>query len=206
MATTNAPLSEVAIANFAATTLDDQALTTLDDNNKLGRFMARNFGFVRDELLRGFPWTFAKKRALMTALADAPAFGFRYQYQAPADCLRVLPLTDTGEEDGEEIRHKVEGDLILTDVGPSLRIRYIRKGIPAAKFDPLFARALGQLLAVYAAQNITGKASYVDKAIQLFDRATSAAYLVSSLESGSVNYTAGNMRGANAMNVRGIGL
>jgi len=52
MANTTAPLSEVAIASMAAGILDDYTIADLDENRPITRFMAREFGYVRDEVLQ----------------------------------------------------------------------------------------------------------------------------------------------------------
>lgn len=201
MANTSQPLSEVAIANFAATTLDEPPLLTLDDNTKIARLISREFGFLRDELLRKHPWVFAKQRAKLPAMATKPAFGYLYQYELPTDCLRVLPLTCTGEEDGKHVRHRVEGRKILTDLCAPLKIIYIQKRTTASEFDPLFARALGQALALKAAQNITGKTTYVQKAQDLYGQALSEAYITNALEAGTDN----NQLANEVLDVRGSG-
>lgn len=185
MANTNQPLSEVAIANFAATTLDEQALLTLDDRTTLGKLISREFGFMRDELLRSHPWVFAKKRAALPVLEEAPAFGYLYQYQLPTDCLRLLPVTHNGEEDGRKVRHRVEGRKVLTDLCAPLKIIYIQKKTSASEFDPLFARALGQMFAVAGAHKVTGKTSYLQKAQDLLNQALANAFLVNGLEAGT---------------------
>jgi len=170
---------------MAVTTLDDVSITSLDHDSAIGRFMAREFGFVRDELLRAFPWPFAKARASLTNLSDPPAFGYKYQYQLPADCLRVLPLRQEGGHNRDPIRYEIEGRKILTDHPPPLKLNYIRRVTNAAEFDPLFARAFGQLLAVMAAQRVTGKSSYLDKAQSLYYAALNNAQHVASLEGGT---------------------
>lgn len=185
MTNINAPLSDVAVMNMAVTTLDEAALTTPNDTSNLGRFMAREYGLARNELLRRYPWTFAKKRAVLAPLSEAPAFGFDYQYEAPADCLRLLPLRCGGKLNGEMIPYEYESRKILTNEGPTLYVRYIRYVTNATEFDPLFARALGQLLAMMAAQRVTGKIAYLDKARELYREALSDAFHVDALESGT---------------------
>lgn len=185
MANTTAPLSEVAVANFAATILEDHTLTSLDEDTVLGRFMAREFGYVRDELLRSHPWAFAKTRKILAPLSEAPAFGYKYKYALPTDCLRFLALRGCGERNGGTIPHEIEGREILTNEGPELRVIYIKRVSNASLFDPLFARALGSLLAVMASQRVTGKGSYFDRAQSEFARNLANAKLVNSLEMGT---------------------
>lgn len=201
MTTLNQPLSDVAVMNMAVTTLDETALLSPNDESGLGRFMSRNYGHARNELLRRYPWGFAKKRMVLAPTATSPAFGFRFSYRAPSDCLRVLPLRCGGRLNGDLIPYEYEGREILTDEGPELRVRYIRAVTNAAEFDPLFARALGQLLALMAAQRTSGKASYYEKARTLYEQALFDAFSVDSLESGTPEQQVG--ADADVIQVRG---
>lgn len=185
MARTDLPLSETAVANMAVTTLDETHISSLDDDTVLGRFMASQFGFVRDEMLCLHPWVFAKKRAVLAPLGTAPAFGWAYQYLLPSDCLRLLPLRQNGAHNGRLVPFEAEGRMILTDAGTALPIHYIRKVTNASEYHPLFARAFGERLAVLAAQRVTGKSGYVDKAIALYRAALADAYMTNALDSGT---------------------
>lgn len=185
MASTDQPYSETAVANMAATTLDERHVTSLDDDTSLGRFLASQFGFARDELLRLYPWTFARARAILAPKDTSPSFGWRYQYELPADCLRVLPITCDGQHNGRPVPFEREGRLVLTDAGTALRVKYVRRVTNAAEFEPLFARALGERLALLAATRITGKNSYVSKAAALYQSALDDAFRIDALDSGT---------------------
>jgi hypothetical protein len=184
MSITLQPLSEVAVANMAVTVLDDQSLSSLNEDTVLGRFMAREFGFARDELLRRYPWSFAKSRAILAPTSDAPAFGYKYKYNVPTDCLRLLPLRCDGQWNAAPVPYEYESRQVLTDEGPALKIHYIRKIVNASEFDPLFARTLGNYLAAMAAERVTGKQNYLSKAIELYNASMREARLVDSLERG----------------------
>jgi hypothetical protein len=190
MANTSSPLSEVAIANMAATTLDDRRIASLDDDTSLARFVASEFGYVRDELLRLHPWTFAKARATLAPAGSvdydlSTLFGWSYAYRLPDDCLRLFPLRCRGAWNAPLVPHEREGRFILTNEPPPLKINYIKRVTVAPFFDPLFARALGARLAVLASQRITGKASYFDKATLAYRQAIEEAYLSNGLDSGT---------------------
>jgi len=184
MANTAAPLSEIAVANFAVGILDDTALTSLDGPSSLSRFMAREFGYTRDEVISLYPWSFAITRAALAPDSAAPAFGYDYSYTVPADCLRVLPVTTDGRPNSAKIEYVREGNKLLTNYGPVLYIRYLRRVTNAAEFDPLFARALGARLARLAATRITGKTSYKQIAQQEWQEALSEATHVDSMQQG----------------------
>lgn len=185
MANTTATLSEVAVANMAVDVIDDYPLTSLDDDTKVGRFMARNFGPARDEILQRYPWHFAKKRALVAASATAPAFGWDYAYNFPDDCLKPLPLRTDGEWNGQPIPFEVESRQILTDKSGPLKLLYIRRVTAMSQWTPLAARVLANYLALLGAQNITGKSSYAEKASALLRDSLEIAKLADTLEFGS---------------------
>src|SRR5690606_18101386 len=117
----------------------------------------------RDALLRAFNWNFAMKRASLPALADAPTWGYTYQYQLPSDCLMpvqvgeyyVIPgMADyIGGTDDEPFR--IEGRTIATDWSAPLKIRYIRKVTNSGEFDALFVEALAADIAVHTCFAIT---------------------------------------------------
>lgn len=75
-----------------------------------------------------------------------------YQYALPADCLRVLDLTD---ETGEDWQIEA-GGVLVTDAGAPLGIRYIKRTTAYALFEPLLVNALAARLAGEVAADITG--------------------------------------------------
>ena len=202
MTTTTEPYSEVSIANLAIDILDDTPITSLSDNRKVARYMLRNFGQVRDETLQRYPWAFATTRASLAADGTDPSFGWNKAYTFPADCLRMLPPRLYGEKNAPILKHEIEGRKILTDATAPLKVRYIQKVTNPTLFPPLFVRVISTRLAMLAAQNITGKGSYVQKAKEFYQEAWELATLSDTLESG----TPDNQLGEDILNVRGKGL
>lgn len=199
---TTAPLSEVAIANMAIDVLDDDPITDLSDDTVVGRFMARNFGRVRDQVLTAFPWNVVRTRAALPADGSDPAFGWANQYTVPEDCLRLLPLRECGLLNGRQIPYEYEDRKVLTNAKAPLLVRYIRRETNVALFSPLLAAVIAYRLALLAAMNITGKSTYVDKAKSLLSEAWEEAKLVETLESG----TPEEQDGFDILDIRGIGL
>ncbi len=106
----------------------------------------------RDAELRAHPWNFAHRRAQLTALSVAPAFGFTHQYQLPADWLRFVKPEDCHE-------WAIEGGMILAnDAGP-LNIHYVRRVDEPGLFDPQFAILLALRVAMAICEELTGSAS-----------------------------------------------
>ena len=188
MADTTGALSEVKVANMAATTLDEEHLTSLDDDTALGRFMAANFGPCRDEVNRLHPWVFAKTRAEVAKLADAPTFDWLYQYQLPTTCIRPLPLRCEGRWNAPIVPHEREGRLILCNEQSPIKLVYIKRITNMSEWEPLAARVLADYLALKGAQRMTGKESYVVKARQLLAQSLEDAKHVNGLDWGTPEY------------------
>lgn len=60
-------------------------------------------------------WDFAKVRAELARQASVPAFGYSYYYSLPADLLRILKLSETGEEGDELLNYETEPGKIATN-------------------------------------------------------------------------------------------
>ncbi len=184
MANTLAPLSETAVCNMAANTLDAKRLESLDDSGSFARFCRAEFGYLRDEFLALYPYAFAKEYAKLPE-TTAPAYRWKAAYNLPANCVRVLEITRDGSFNGELIKYERVGRQIRTNLTGTLFLPYIKRVTNLALWDPLPARALGQYIALQAAQRITGKMGYIDKANQALHRATWNAQQIDSLERGT---------------------
>lgn len=202
MANTSAPLSEVAVASMAAGILDDYHISDLDEDRPITRFMAREFGVVRDEVLQLYPWHPAMARASLSPSTETPAFGWSRNYPLPSDCLRVMPLRVNGEINGADLPHEVEGGSILCNELAPLRVRYIKRLTNIALWRPLMARVLAARLAMYAASRVTGKLQYVEKARGEYQSAMYEATHADSLERGTVETYGDDY--SNVLSVRGI--
>lgn len=190
---------------MAAGLLDDYHITSLDDPTPLGRFMSREFGFVRDEILESYPWHIAKDRVLLTAV-QTPPFGWQYQYVLPTDCLRALPPNAGGNWNGDPIPYEVESGKLLCNYAPPLPLIFIRRETNVAKWTALMARAFAAKMAMYAAQRVTGKIQYFDKCRQAYGDAMGEARLVDSLTRGTAeHYYSNGFDGLDAVSARGVG-
>lgn len=205
MASTAGTLSEALIASMAAGLLDEYHITSLDDDTDLGRFMAREFGTVRREVLESYPWRRARKRAVLTESGSAPAFGWEAQYQLPSDCLRIWRLSRDGEFNGTPIPHEIEGSMLLCDVESELYVIYIFDQTAVGTWTALMGRVLACKLAMYAAQRVTGKASYVEKTANAYRAAMYEATHADALAQGSAEntYDSGFL-GLDSMTSRGV--
>lgn len=193
--------SETDVANMSVDVLDDLPVADLDEDTPIGRFLKRNFWRVYDEVLYSYPWSFAKKRAVVTRDGTAPAFGWLYRYQLPADCVRPLPPKSGGVWGNLPVQHEIEGGYLLCNFEGPLNFQYISRETNTGLWNPFFSRIVAMQLAVYAAQNITGKIGYVEKAKGLLDDAW-AKVAAESLSSG----TPEPQNRSQVVDIRGVGL
>lgn len=154
--------SNTAIANLALTKLGDLRILSFTDNTKPAREVNAVYDMARDYLQRRFSWRFCIKRATLAASIDAPLWDYSYQYQVPADCLRIVqvgqyfPTPDMSDligTGGQE--YVLEGKTILSnDAGP-LKLRYISRVSDPSQFDTAFDMAFSAYLAYLLAEPLT---------------------------------------------------
>ncbi len=151
--------SQVEIVNQALVKIGSDRIVSLADDVKAAKVASAIWDAKRDAELAAHPWTFAKARAELPALATAPAFGWARAYQLPAD---YLTMVEVGENyvlymppDELVTLFEIEGQTILTDEASPLRIRYIRRITNTGLFPALFNEALACRLAAEMAESLT---------------------------------------------------
>lgn len=181
-------LSKTEICNLALDYLDEAPITDFDtDTSARARFLRRNFWPVAWGLMRKHPFNFAIRRAYLAAAGTAPAFGWTYAYDFPAHCLRVLPLTCDGTENGTPVDFKVEGTQILTNQPAPLPVRYLYRiddtnGGGTGVFDQQFVDVLAATLGFRVAHFITGKQSYAQMLGNIASSLLTEAQMIDALE------------------------
>lgn len=149
--------SQVEICNLALGKLgSDSFITSIDDGTKSARYLKLFYNPTRDALLRSHLWRFARKRAILAPLVDAPLFDGGNYFQIPEDCLRVIG-TDL-DYFGSYGRWFVEGNKIVADTDV-LNIVYTMRIEDEGLFDPLFVEAFATNLAYEACMPIAQSSS-----------------------------------------------
>jgi hypothetical protein len=138
--------SQVEICNLAIGKLGSTSFITdiNDENSKNALYCRLFYAPTRDALLRSHLWKFARKRAVLAPLVDAPLFDGGKYFQMPTDCLRIVG-TDMDYESAYG-RWFVEGNKIVADTDV-LNIVYIAKIEDESLYDPLFVQAFALYLA-----------------------------------------------------------
>jgi hypothetical protein len=155
--------SSVEISNSALTKLGAKRIMDLADTQKEAREINAIFTIRRDYLLRCYNWSFAMKRASLSALVTTPISGYTTEYQLPSDCLRVVQVSDHWDIPGmadylnspDEEMYRIEGKKILTNLGAPLKIRYSRQVTNTGDFDSAFVEVFASDLAFTVAEALT---------------------------------------------------
>ncbi|MBN3738084.1 hypothetical protein [Burkholderia sp. Tr-20355] len=176
--------SQVGIANRALTKLGSARITSLDEDSKAAAVLNSMYDDVLDACLREHVWSFAKTRAQLAALADAPLFGFSYQYRLPTDFIRLIqigqflvyPRTDTRG------LFSIEAGNILTDLAAPLAIRYTKRVTDPNMMDALFREVFACRMAAEACESITQSSTKRQAAWAEHDQAVAKAIRVNAIE------------------------
>lgn len=109
--------TKLQLANAALIRLGAEPIAAIDTSSKRSNLIYNTYDIVRKRLIRSHPWNFAVKRVELTLNGNTPAYEYTYEYDLPADCLRIIGSFNNRE-------FKVENNVVLSNEG-ELFIRYI---------------------------------------------------------------------------------
>lgn len=132
--------SEVKICNLGLNMIGQQSIISLTQDDKKARHCNLVYEPLRDEVLTAYPWRFALYRDTLALLSENPAFDYDYQFQLPADCLRVLGM------DYSDYVFDIEGDKLLCN-NNTANILYIKRITDPNLFGSIFITALATRIA-----------------------------------------------------------
>jgi hypothetical protein len=154
--------SQVEIANRALTKLGAARIISFGDDNKQARSVNSMFNVVRDAELRAHLWSFTIRRASLPNLTTTPDWGYDYEYQLPADCLRLLEVGDIypgpnmdDYRNSSTQEYVIEGRKILTNEAAPLKIRYASRVEDTTQWDATFVEAFACRLAMEMCEDLT---------------------------------------------------
>lgn len=107
------------------------------------------YPMARDELLAEHPWTFATKRASLSALVSGRE-DFAYAYALPTDCVKTRKVLPEGyASDSESEVFELENGIVYTDVPSVATLVYTYRCVASGLYSPQFTASLSLLLASY---------------------------------------------------------
>lgn len=176
----------VETCNLALNWLSARTINLLTENTEEARQCSANYEIALLATLEDREWTFAIKRVkLDTALAEAPAFKWLYQFLVPSDFLQSIEVFDNPEGRGPEIQHAIEDNRIMANV-PTIYMKYKFKQTDPNRMSSTFIQAHAALMASFMAMPLTSNTDLQATMMNLYSdriiRATSNDALQGSRE------------------------
>ncbi len=175
--------SVVSVANLALTILGADRITSLDDGSENARRITNVYYSALEDVLRIHPWNFAIARSQLGRLASTPLFEYDYEYQLPADYLRVITVSD-GTNIIED--YKVEGKKLLCDY-TTVKIKYIKNTSDANQYTSQFIYVLANRIAAEIAYAVTNNKVLAEEMFKLYQSRLQTAKEADAQESDSVH-------------------
>lgn len=166
-----------------------RTIAAFNENSEEANACGRFYETARDAALAAYPWSFARRYAVLALLPDAPLSGERFAYRMPDDCLQAIAVHTHGQvprRHGRSLRmhpHQdyalasdSDGQVILTDVEQAVLEYTARVANPDAWSVP-FQQVVAFLLASYIAVPITGESSMATANLNYYKDALEGAKL-----------------------------
>jgi len=168
--------SEIDICNLALVALGAEQIRDFTGANKRERVCETTYPHVRDMLLAGYDWSFARVIATLRETVGAEANEYGTGYDVPNDCLRPVDIVPLGK--GQ--RWEQIGSSIYTAV-PEPKLRYTKRETNTGLYTIAFVNALSLQLAAAIAPTIRQNDKYEAR---LEQRATAALMLAQEEDAG----------------------
>jgi len=159
MATASADIN---IINRALALLGIDSITSLTDGSKPAATASVLWDDTRAAVFRAHPWNCLTKRVALAQSTVTPVYGYTYQYQLPADFLRLIRLENATDN------YQIENDFILYD-NDTLNIQYLALITDVTKYDTLLIDTLAARLAVDMAQPLLQSTTAMEKMWAMYD-------------------------------------
>lgn len=148
--------TELDIANRALNRIRNNVLTitSFTAGTPESNLVNLNYASTRDNLLRMFPWGFAKRTVLPTLLKSAtgapwtttqPPMPWERQYTIPADSLRIRKVSQSDRSD-QPFLYEISQDGLNTDAYPAV-LTYTQRVTDPNKWSVDFTQAMVTMLA-----------------------------------------------------------
>jgi hypothetical protein len=117
------------ICNRALGRLGAESITDLSEGTRPAEYCGRFLPEAVEYVLGQWDFKFARRRLRLAPNAEQPEFGWKYQFNYPADCIRLVEVCGEQSQrpaESEIIPYQVENGKILSDA-ETLQIIYITR-------------------------------------------------------------------------------
>ena len=153
--------SQVQIVKLALQHIGDRFdISSIDEESVEAEQANLVYDDTRKELLRRYPWRFAKKYTSPATLSVTVPGEWDYAYAYPSDAVRVLGITNQADRSQPILNFEAallsdDTRVILTNVSGA-EFFYTANISDPTRFDPEFVAGLSFLLAERMAMSLTG--------------------------------------------------
>ena len=176
--------SVVGICNGALNQLGATTILSLTEDSKNARLCNARYPEVRDAVFRSHVWGCLQVRSAIGLSTTTPAWGFKFKFDLPGDCIRLLRILDY------DSNYKVEGRKILSNTS-SMKILYIARVIDPNEYDELLRETLSASLSADIAFAVTSNNTTSQNMYQLYQEKLRDARFVDSTEGQNVDQDLG---------------
>jgi hypothetical protein len=134
--------TDVDICNSALIYLGVEQIGALNETTKQAVLCNLKYPKVKTRLLKQHPWNFTIKRDTLTDNGNSPDHEFGFEFDMPANCLRILQVYDYYDDYG----YRIESNKILANTA-TLKVKYI-EDVAESEFPEDFAELLALELAI----------------------------------------------------------
>jgi len=174
------------ICNRALGRLGSDTITDLSEGTQNADYCNRFLPEAIEYILGQWDFKFARKRQRLALNADRPAFGWKYQFNYPMDCIRLVKVyggSNEKPEDSECVPYQMENGKVLTDA-EALQIIYIARPDDPNLLPQSVRKAISTHLAYLLATPLTSN----EQLIALVAAESQAAIEIAKKEDAQMNY------------------
>lgn len=160
--------SVVGLVNQALYMLGQKSIISMTEDNEAARLCNGRYGYIRDSVIRAYPWNCAMARASLAKSSTAPTWKFNYKYALPTDpyCLRVLSME---EEEESGYKWKVLGRFVETDAA-TCYVMFLARLTDVNEMDLLLREAIAARLAADICYALTGSSKQQERMWTLYEQ------------------------------------
>jgi hypothetical protein len=148
---------------------------TLTEDSKNARLCNARYESIRNAVFRSHTWNCLMARQELAADTATPAWGWANQFTLPADCLRVITISDYDYD------YKIEGRKIMANISP-IKLQYVKLATDPNEYDTLLTETISAALAADIAFAVTANATLVTTMKEIYQEKLAEAKHIDATE------------------------
>lgn len=165
-------MDKIEICNLALTRIGVDTINSLDESSQPARVCRQCYDFVRQNVLRRYPWAFATRRITLALLETEPV-DYKYAYRYPSDAIGIRGIYNEymlglPRDNHFKILSDKQGKVLYTNIENAL-VEYTADIKDASLFDAMFIDAFAWRLAAEMAMALTNNMNIMQNAVQAYN-------------------------------------